>query len=137
MASAAASRLTWNPTSRAEARLDAYRLVEAVQAGDIADAVTVQLARAESQSWDEVVRVLLFARFVESYMADLPSMDDDIAVLIKRCESDQDPVILALALAHRAERRLNSGSVLAQQEGDRDLARALSLIHISEPTRPY
>ena len=78
MASAAASRLTWIPTSRAEARLDAYRLVEAVQAGDMGDAVAVQLARAESQGWDEVVRVLLFARFVESYMADLPLPECEI-----------------------------------------------------------
>ena len=65
-------------------------------------------------------------------MVDLPSMDDEIAVLIKRCEADQDPVILALALAHRAERRLNSGSVLAQQEGDRDLARATAILETAQ-----
>ena len=88
----------------------------------------MQLARAESQGWDEVVRVLLFARFVESNRSDLPSTDDDLAVLLRRCEADQDPVILALALAQRAERRLNSGSVLAQQEGDRDLARATAIL---------
>jgi len=113
---------------RVEARLAAFRLVEATQVHDVRQALTAALAEAEEHGWDEVARVLLYADVVRGFVDSDPSLGYRIERLRERAESDGDDVLLAVALASRSEYHYCSESSAQRQQSDHDLARATALL---------
>lgn len=110
------------------ARLAAFRLVEAVQGGDMSDELATQLATAERRGWDGAARVLLYADAVRAELAGDGSLEASVDRLHDHAARDGDLAMLAAALAYRAEDRFRSESARVRQEGVADLARATALL---------
>ena len=117
--------------SRVRARLDAHRLVQRVQTGDCAAEVAERIVAAESRGWSEVVRVLLYADLVQAWTLNR-DRDATIERLHDRAERDGDDVMLASALASRAEYRYAFASASEREQANRDLARAVALLEVAE-----
>ncbi len=117
---------------RAQARLEAHRLVQRVQVSDCAAEVAERIATAESHGWSEVVRVLLYVDLVHAWTVNRADYDVTIQRLQDRAESDGDAVLLAAALASRAEYRFAFASASVREQANRDLARAVAMLEIAE-----
>ncbi|MDF2967027.1 MAG: Cellulose synthesis regulatory protein [Nocardioidaceae bacterium] len=113
---------------RNTARLDAHRLVQRVQTGDYEAEVQASLESAEKNGWSEVVRVLLYADLVRVWVRRDADPGTTIQRLYERAERDGDPVMLAAALASRAEYQYESSSATVRERANRDLARAVALL---------
>ena len=120
------------PDPRAEARLTAFRLVEAVQVGGVGDAIETRLAEAELRGWSDVARVLLYAAVVRAFIVKDPDLPARIDELQERAEAGGDSALLAAALASRAEATFATGSEGDLQQSDRELANATALLRSSE-----
>ena len=116
---------------RNRARIDAHRLVQRVQTGDYVAEIEAGLVSAEANGWSEVVRVLLYADVVRAWAR--RGVDPGISIqrLYERAELDGDPVMLAAALASRAEYQYDSTSAPDRERANRDLARAVALLQIA------
>ena len=114
---------------RAAARIAAHRLVQQVQVRDTGDEVAEATAAAESSGWSEVVRVLMYAELVKAW---IQGHDDRAELMIERLHDralrDGDNVLLASALASRAEYRYAHVSASEREQANRDLARAVALL---------
>ena len=118
--------------SRARARLEAHRLVQRVQVDDCATELAERLAIAEARGWSDVVRLLLYADLVHAWTSSRPDYDVKIQRLHDRAEADGDPVLLAAALASRAEYRYSLASASVREQANRDLARAVAMLEVAE-----
>ncbi len=118
---------------RATARMVAHRLVQQVQVRDTGDEVAEAIAAAESSGWSEVVRVLMYAELVKAW---IHGHDDRAELMIKtlhdRALRDGDNVLLASALASRAEYRYAHVSASEREQANRDLARAVALLEAGD-----
>lgn len=119
-------------SERAEARLAAHRLVQAVQLRDTGDELGRRLEEAEALGWGDVARVLLYADVVRAWIAGGGDREVTIDRLYERAERDGDAVLLASALASRAEYRFGSGSASVREQANRDLARAAAMLEVAE-----
>ncbi len=119
-------------TDRTRARLEAHRLVQRVQVSDCTAEIAERLAAAESHGWSEVVRVLLYADIVHAWTRNDSDLDAIIQVLHDRSEADGDPVLLASSLASRAEYRYSFASAPVREQANRDLARAVAMLELTE-----
>ena len=86
---------------------------------------------AEARGWSEVVRVLLYVDLVRAWTLNR-DRDVTIARLHDRAKHDGDFVMLASALASRAEYRYASASASTREQANRDLARAVALLEVAE-----
>jgi diguanylate cyclase (GGDEF)-like protein len=106
----------------------AFRLVEAVQLPDVAQAriaITTQLAEAERSGCPDTIATLLFARAVDA-LVNLPDeADGATARLIERAGTLDVPGMLAAGLALRAALALRDGDVVAHLA---DVSRAVVLL---------
>ena len=118
--------------SRARARLEAHRLVQRVQVDDCAAEVAERLATAEARGWSDVVRLLLYADLVHAWTSSRPDYDATIQRLHDRAEADGDAVLLAAALASRAEYQYSFASASVREQANRDLARAVAMLEVAE-----
>ena len=117
---------------RTLARLEAHRLVQQVQVRDTGVEVAERLAVAESRSWPEVARVLLYADLVHEWTSGRVDLDARIRRLHDRAERDGDSVMLAAALASRSEYRYASASASTREQANKDLARAVAILDVAE-----
>jgi len=117
--------------ARNDARICAHRLVQRVQTGDCQVEVEAGLEAAEANGWSEVVRVLLYADLVRMWIRRAADAGSAIQRLYDRAELDGDPVMLAAALASRAEYRYDSTSAPVRERANRDLARAVALLRVA------
>jgi len=116
---------------RVSARLDAFRLVEAMQVAPADDALAAAQARAAEQNWPEVTRVLLYAEVAASREASDPTVEAAISRLHDLAEEAGDHAMLSAALASRADHHLTAGSLSVRQRSYVDLARATALLELS------
>jgi diguanylate cyclase (GGDEF)-like protein len=119
-------------SDRARARLDAYRLVLQVQIRDCGSEVADGIALAEARGWPEVVRILLYVDLVRAWVGAPEERDGTIQRLHDRAALDGDMVLLASALASRAEYQYVLASASAREQANRDLARAVALLEVAE-----
>jgi diguanylate cyclase (GGDEF)-like protein len=114
-------------TARSEARLHAFRMIEAVQTEDAPAPEELErgLDKADAESWPEVARVLLYALAVQASMAGNEHAGPAGDRMLERCTSDGEPAMTATALAFRA------GYLLAVDEIDKSddaMARAVTVL---------
>lgn len=117
---------------RAAARLTAFRLIEAAQVHESADALAVAHREARDHDWPEVERVLLYADVVRAQFGDHPRLGDAITRLQELAERDGDHAMVSAALASRSEMLFGSGVPADLQRSDDDLAQATALLDIAE-----
>ena len=79
---------------------------------------------------NEVARILTEQGYVESYAVEPGRVGQDLRVTLKYTE-DRKPVIMGLQRVSKPGRRRYVAA------GEVPKVQGLSLIHISEPTRPY
>jgi diguanylate cyclase (GGDEF)-like protein len=116
---------------RISARLDAFRLVEAVQQRRSTEALARAQARAREQDWPEVTRVLLYAEVVAGQTAADPAVAEPITRLHDLADAAGDHAMLSAALASRADHHLTSDDLAVRQGSFLDLARATALLELS------
>lgn len=116
---------------RLSARLDAFRLVEAVQQRPASEALARAQVRAREQDWPEVTRVLLYAEVVAGRLAADPALEDTITRLHDLADAAGDHAMLSAALASRADHHLSSDDLAVRQGSYLDLARATALLELS------
>ena len=116
---------------RVSARLDAFRLVEAVQQRPASETLASAQARAREHDWPEVTLVLLYAEVVAGMTAADPAVEDAITRLYDLADAAGDHAMLSAALASRADHHLTSDDLAVRQGSYLDLARATALLELS------
>jgi diguanylate cyclase (GGDEF)-like protein len=110
-----------------EARLEAFRLIEAVQTEDppAPEELERRLEAADAEGRPDVGRVLLYALAVQASMAGNEHSGPAGERMVERCTADGEPAMLATALAFHASTLLAVGRTDASDDA---MARAVTLL---------
>jgi diguanylate cyclase (GGDEF)-like protein len=113
--------------ARVEARLDAFRLIEAVQTEDAPapEELERRLARADAARWPEVVHLLLYAGAVQASLAGNEHSGPAGERMLERVTIDGTPAMTATALSFQASTLLAVGEIAASDDA---MARAVTLL---------
>jgi len=108
----------------------AFVLVRDIQTGDPTAAGELSRLRklAEAKGWDAVERACLFGEVVMAWFARGQHLAAAIEALRQRSESDDDHVMVALALALRADGSPTGDGPFLAAAPDADLARAVVIL---------
>jgi diguanylate cyclase (GGDEF)-like protein len=87
---------------------------------------------AETYGWDEVERACLFGEVVTEWITGGDGLAPAIEALLKRSESDDDQVMVALALAMRSDGSPSGAGPFFSATPDADLARAAVILEGAE-----
>ncbi len=112
---------------RAAARARTYELIEALQASPGSENLDPLLADAQERGWSDIVFLLHYALFAQIQRAGL-DCSDEILHLLTLADQAGDPVLLALALATRAEHAAAAADYAVTESVESDLARAVALL---------
>lgn len=116
--------------ARDRAYLRAFELAKEVQAGTpgAAEEIEALLDQARAADWREVVRAALFASVASSFADHYTRRLHFVQDLLALAEQDGAPVMVALALAERADMRILQEDSQVALGSEQDLARATVLL---------
>jgi diguanylate cyclase (GGDEF)-like protein len=117
---------------RHAALVRAFRLIYEIQAAmpGAVDELAELAGSAVRLGWDEVVRAALFGEVVTAWFTGKGDQSAAIAALMARSVRDEDPTMLALALAVRADRTVANDDPTAVATAEDDLAKAVVLLEL-------
>jgi diguanylate cyclase (GGDEF)-like protein len=126
-----------DPDQRQAARLHAYELIHALQAGspDAAAELEALTAQAEATGWSQVALIGLFGRAVAAWLSGDGTQRQYVQTLLERAEHDGDRVMVALALAMRSDRGFwgaGRPTETLTPADDADLAKAAVMLETAE-----
>ncbi|MFZ0158482.1 MAG: hypothetical protein WAL50_05580, partial [Kineosporiaceae bacterium] len=126
-ASVVGSQVSEVDVERAHAHARAYELIEAVQAAPGSHDLTAPLQQADARGWWDVCFLLHYAVFAQAYRSG-QDFADELLQMFALADLDDNPVLLAIALATRAEHEAGAGDVARSESVESDLARAVALL---------
>ncbi len=123
------------PSEQRAARVRAFELIRDVQAGapTALDDLEALAADARRRGWSDVARAGLFGRAVHAWYSKSPGARDAVGELGERSAAENDPVMLALGLAMRADTGVSGDAPSGAGTRAEDLARAVVLLEHAGP----